>query len=111
VRAQCNEKLAQKLNLDDPCEVDWAVTMLFYSALHYISAYQSSMGRAAINHQHRDELIENNASLRPIYPDYRFLKDRSEQARYQIAGFHRDRLKQFHVRFDKVKKLALSLLK
>jgi hypothetical protein len=40
-----------------------------------------------LNHDQRDDEIEKNGSLSPIYRDYRRLKDLSRQARYEIPNF------------------------
>jgi hypothetical protein len=38
-RAQDNERLAGSLDLNSAINVDWAITILFYAALHYVDAY------------------------------------------------------------------------
>ena len=71
----------------DGCCVDWAITMLFYSALHYIDAFLDGKGMHPRNHTVRDDEIQNNGSIKAIYRDYRFLKHRSRAARYEIANY------------------------
>ncbi len=66
---------------------DWAVTGLFYSALHYVEAYLASLHPPfhPPTHQIRDSLIHREPRLRPIYVDYRELQDESRDARYDPA--------------------------
>jgi hypothetical protein len=45
-----------------------------------------------LNHQWRDEEVENNGSLAGIFKDYRRLKDLSRAARYEIPNFQEDTL-------------------
>ena len=57
--------------------IDWAVTILFYSALHYIDAFLAGKNMHPLNHDQRDEEVERNGSISNIYNDYRRLKDMS----------------------------------
>jgi hypothetical protein len=66
--------------------------MLFYAGLHYVDAYLAGKNMHPLNHQERDEEIQNNGSLSGIYKDYRRLKDMSRAARYEIANFPKDKL-------------------
>jgi hypothetical protein len=86
-RAKENEKLARTLGTASGVAVDWAVTMLFYAALHFIDGYLAGKAFKPLNHKQRDEEIENNGSLTDIYKHYRRLKDMSREARYNIASF------------------------
>jgi len=97
------------LDLSRSVCVDWAITMLFYSAVHYLQAYLAGKGFRVITHRQRDDEIERNGSLSPIFNDYRRLKDLSEDARYEIANFTADRhLKQAKERLERVKYQVLS---
>jgi hypothetical protein len=86
-RAEANESFARSLDQSQPFYVDWAITILFYAALHYIDAYLAVKSFHPANHPVRDNAIDNNGSLKPIFNDYRRLKDVSEAARYGIAQF------------------------
>jgi len=102
-RAQDNESLSAALNHTIPHCVDWAVTMLFYAGLHYIDAFLAGKNAHPLNHEARDEEIESNGSLSPIYRDYRRLKDLSRAARYEIANFGPDQLNTARQRLAKIK--------
>jgi len=72
--------------------LDWAVTAIFYSALHYVDGYLATKN---INpkfahpptHEVRTPLVGRESNLRHIWPQYRRLKDKSEAARYRIKHF------------------------
>jgi hypothetical protein len=88
-RAQENEQLAAAMNADIPVCADWAITMLFYSALHYLHGFLAGKNFHPPNHDARDVEIERNGSLAGIYREYRRLKDASRAGRYEIAEFRR----------------------
>jgi hypothetical protein len=91
-RAKQTEQLALALNRDLPVCIDWAVAMLFYSALHYIDAFLAGKNVHPMNHKQRDEEIERNGSLSGIYGAYRRLKDLVRAARYEIPNFAPEKL-------------------
>jgi hypothetical protein len=71
----------------DPTRTEWAVTILFYTALHLIQAYLWQVATSAFdvprNHKERD----NHIGLKmpsEVYASYRKLQDESTFARYHI---------------------------
>lgn len=103
-RADENEKLARGLfKAGSPICTDWAITLLFYSALHWVDAYLVFTNRRPDNHYDRDTIIESNGSLADIFKPYRRLKDMSEQARYHIACYEQRDWESAHVLLGKVK--------
>jgi hypothetical protein len=48
--AKNNEELAESFNLDDNFEVDRAIIVLFYAAVHYVDAYLSSRTKRQPDH-------------------------------------------------------------
>jgi hypothetical protein len=108
-RAVGNEKLARSLDLDDVLQVDWAIVMLFYSALHYIDSFLAGKNKHPRNHDARDSEVESNGTLNQIYNDYRRLKDGSREARYEIPGYHKTQFPQFERRFKNIKDHITSL--
>lgn len=101
-RAEENESLAWSLDQESEVCRDWAVTMFFYAALHYIDAFLAGKGLHPLNHKHRDGEIERNGSISEIWPDYRRLKDLSTQARYDIACHSPDKVR---VASEKLKRI------
>ena len=63
---------------------DWAITALFYTALHYIDAYLATLPLAVhpSNHGMRDNCMSRLPALRAIYNEYSFLKSHCHTARY-----------------------------
>ena len=87
-QARHNEAFLASLDLPTTPYLDWAVTVIFYGALHYL--------RALFAHHHitnisrygdMDKAFERLALLKrnpKVYSDYRQLKDDSRDARYNI---------------------------
>jgi hypothetical protein len=71
-------------------DYDWAVTVLFYAALHLTQAYLQRSEISAENHRQRDQEIRSSEELRPILDPYRALKAHSENARYRCRAFSRE---------------------
>lgn len=64
---------------------DWAVTGMFYAAVHYVEAYLATH-RPPVhsrNHNVRDSNVQNDPVLGKVYDDYRELKNECHDARYQ----------------------------
>jgi hypothetical protein len=83
-KAENNEFLVE--TLENPFW-DWAVTGVFYAALHYIEAYFAGRVPALHppSHTIRDNHIHSDNTLRAIYVDYRQLEDESRNARYDAG--------------------------
>jgi hypothetical protein len=63
---------------------DWAATVLFYAALHYVDAYLFCvLGVHPSGHGDRDAYVNRVADLKPVRDDYRELKDCCHNARYR----------------------------
>lgn len=62
---------------------DWAVTVLFYVALHYVDALLAQIANIHPPiHGVRDNWMSKVAELKPIYSHYRALKTASHNSRY-----------------------------
>jgi hypothetical protein len=77
--------------------------MILYAALHRIDAYLAGKNMHPLNHNFRDEEIENNGSLASIFKAYRRLKDLSRAARYDIPNFHANILEVAKQRLKSIK--------
>ena len=63
---------------------DWAVTVLFYTALHYVDALLAEKGNIdPTKHTLRSDVVSRLAELKPVYGDYEFLKNASYNSRYK----------------------------
>jgi hypothetical protein len=109
-KAATNESLALSLNLAVPGAPDWAITMLFYTAVHYVEAFFSKTGQHLKRHKLRVSAIQANAQLRPIYKDYRELQTYSETARYQAVFFTATDVAPVKQHLQNVKALLTPLL-
>jgi hypothetical protein len=66
--------------------VDWAVTVLFYCALHWLRALLAQQGYQVKNYRDEDDAIRGTGILTSqALQWYRHLKDSSRQARYETA--------------------------
>ena|SRR5437879_869497 len=67
---------------------DWAATVLFYTALHYVDAYLATEGHVDPgDHDARDTLMKDFAPTRAIWREYCRLKNHSRSARYYAVRF------------------------
>jgi hypothetical protein len=84
--ANNNEQFSQFL-MTNRAHLDWAVTGMFYAAMHYIEAYLATQNIHSGSHRMRDSSIYHNPVLSIIYDDYNDLKNDSIQARYYGHNF------------------------
>lgn len=80
LKAERNQKFAETLTATQ--YLDWAVTVLFYAALHYVDAVLAVSGIDPNDHTERQDAIVRNITLKRIYPEYRTLEVLSRNARY-----------------------------
>jgi hypothetical protein len=92
-QAAHNVELADYLRKNRTDCLDWAVTCLFYAAVHYVNAYLRK-SNLAIPRRHRGSdrnktegrlnIVQQDPTLRFIYINYRHLDDESRDARYEL---------------------------
>ena len=83
-QAQHNREVAEALSEGaSPTSRQWAVTCLFYAAVHYVNAH---LGNRPVpdNHPDRDSYVRRNMPL--IHSDYRWLRTKSQDARYRLKS-------------------------
>ena len=76
------DSLAQQQG--DATAVGWALTALFYAALHGLRAYFVTQGYQADSHEAAKRLCLADHRTRVLRPDYEHLKQTSEKARYYL---------------------------
>jgi HEPN domain-containing protein len=91
-QARRNLALAEQLFAQaptDPTMVQWVVVAAFYCAVHCMQAYLITLGHDPTTHVERGALIDLPASGVPadVRRSYRWLKQRSEAARYRLGVF------------------------
>jgi len=93
---------------------DWAVTGIFYTALHYMMAFLATKADHPPTHQVRISHIHRDRALKPIYVDYRELQNESEDARYlernPLTAFSEADVIRLKGNLETIKKLVLPLL-
>lgn len=97
-----NEALSASLP-DTTSGIEWAITVQFYAALHYIAAYLAMEGQHYASHGTRLRAIEKHPVLSVIYDDYQDLYNISRDARYECMG-----LLAKHLNFAKTKLAAIK---
>lgn len=80
-KAEHNEKLADTIG--KTAYLDWAVTIIFYAALHYADAILAVSAVHPETHRERNNAIGTNATLLKIRAEYRILETLSRNARYR----------------------------
>ncbi len=100
-QARHNREFLSTFDRDSTPYLDWMVTVVFYTALHVIERYLARKGLHPADHTARDAYLRRVRGLKPIWSDYRRLKDESIRARYEVASFtasevqeHEERLSQ-----------------
>ena len=94
-KSRNNENFAAALHTATTAGREWAVTALFYAALHCLQAYFAARtDRIPITHGHRSSAIQRDAAISGAYDEYRELSDLSRSARYDCEV-----IQPGHVRF------------
>jgi len=87
-QAQHNEQFFSSFDISTTLFLDWVVSGVFYSALHYLDSYFAKKGKHPGDHQNRIRLIWAEPDLgRSFFRLYRPLKDDSEEGRYNMRVF------------------------
>jgi hypothetical protein len=79
---QARHNFAFFQSFDKALYPDWAVTLLFYTALHYVDAFLATKLMIPGSHVERDKCLRMVSQLKPLYYDYCHLKNSSHNARY-----------------------------
>ena len=109
-KADNNRKFADGLSVTSSTSVGWAITALFYSALHYIEAYNAKFNAHFHTHDTLNRDIERNPVLSPIWADYRDLSEFSWNARYRYVNYGQPQLDEAKQCHESVKSLVSQLL-
>jgi hypothetical protein len=91
-QAQANEGFYEELGADNAAKPDWAITILFYAALHYAQAgFTYLQSPAPDTHKARRGAIRTR--FRAIADDYEKLYNASCRARYDCIRPKREQLR------------------
>lgn len=92
-KAKHNEDFFRSFDLDNTPFLDWVVSGIFYTALHYIDSYLAQKNKHPNTHKDRNDDIRYDPHLPQIFRPYRQLKDDSEGARYRMQKFTPDEIR------------------
>jgi uncharacterized protein (UPF0332 family) len=87
IKAESNATFAKSLSLAQQAEIDWALTALFYAALHYVEAYLATQNTHLRSHENRNKMVGTESNLRKTFKEYSHLKYFGYNARYEICAF------------------------
>ena len=104
-----NRRVAEALlQGNPPISRQWAITCIFYAALHHVNAHVSSHGQPVpADHGARDLRV----SMRSVYPAYRWLRTRSEGARYGMRQPGEQELEESRRRADAIESFVARRLR
>lgn len=114
-KAQHNERFLGEFDLTSTQFLDWVITAIFYSALHYIRALAAKNGYTNISsYGEMDHLFSRLSVFRrrsDIFYGYRQLKDDSRAARYDMRAFTPDEVGSLlKDEFDRIKSFVMANL-
>lgn len=91
--------------------MDWAITVLFYSAVHYVDAYLSSRTKRQPDHVGREQEIQRDVFLSSMWREYRELERMSRDARYELAPFTESHFRKARLLLKRIKDEILPRLR
>ena len=100
-KAERNEKFAETVS--KTAYLDWAVTIYFYAALHYVDAILAVSGVHPDSHTQRGDAIGTNVTLSVVRPEYRILETLSQNARYRSMKIEESDLQKARENFATLK--------
>jgi hypothetical protein len=110
-KARHNESFVASFDISSTPFLDWAITGMFYSALHYLEAYFAKQGYHSPDHRTRDSTIQRDGNIRHLFVAYSELKNFSINARYSLKQFKAsDVTATLQPHLELVKRTAISLL-
>jgi len=114
-KAQHNEQFFGQFDVKTTPYLDWVITGIFYSALHYMRALGSQHGFSNISsYGEMDNLFNRLSVLKKnsdVYISYRQLKDDSREARYEMRRFSPDEVQESRdIDLLKIKSFVTPLL-
>lgn len=82
-KAERNETFAESLDLSIPPNAEWAITALFYAAVHLVEAYMAKVLSAhSADHKQRKQFMSCDRTMKNCFPEYRHLETLSRTCRY-----------------------------
>ncbi len=106
-----NRDFWTSIDLENTPFRDWAVTGIFYEAMHWVEAFLASKGYHSGNHPERTRNMRlYKSDFKPIQTDYDTLKQDSETARYDCYKHTAKEARQLIPLVDNIKGHIYQLL-
>ncbi len=103
-KAEHDERFVSSLDGATTPYLDWAITALFYSGLHYVEAYFATRGVHSADHRTRDSAVQRDLNIKQLYNDYSELKNFSINARYYMVAFKPDDVRDLQGRLESIRR-------
>lgn len=92
-QARSNEGFYEALGSDSSTTPEWAMTALFYAAVHYVQAACLDLRAGPIPQDHRERKAAIRNQFRSVANDYETLYHESRKARYECVKHKGHQLK------------------
>lgn len=102
-QAKHNEEFIGIFDSKSSPYLDWALTGIFYSAIHYIEAVLATRGKHPLSHAHRNTWIEQYIKNIDIYDDHRDLMEDSRAARYKCINPSENEIDESKLKLENIK--------
>jgi|CZKN01.1.fsa_nt_gi hypothetical protein len=109
-KADENKSFGYGMIATHPTSAGWALTAMFYSALHYAEAYFLKTSKHVDNHGERSDAIKFDRNLSGIYGQYMHLFDYGFNARYRLKIYGKSDVEKAKPSLEAVEKHIKSLL-
>jgi len=109
-KADENKSFGYGMIATHPTSAGWALTAMFYSALHYAEAYFLKTSKRVDNHGERSDAIKFDRNLSGIYGQYMHLFDYGFNARYRLKIYGKSDVEKAKPSLEAVEKHIKSLL-
>ena len=109
-KADENKSFGYGMIATHPTSAGWALTAMFYSALHYTEAYFLKTSKHVDNHGERSDAIKFDRNLSGIYGQYMHLFDCGFNARYRLKIYGKSDVEKAKPSLEAVEKHIKSLL-
>ena len=109
-KADENKSFGYGMIATHPTSAGWALTAMFYSALHYAEAYFLKTSKHVDNHGERPDAIKFDRNLSGIYGQYMHLFDCGFNARYRLKIYGKSDVEKAKPSLEAVEKHIKSLL-
>lgn len=102
-QAKHNEGFVGIFDLETSPYLDWALTSIFYSAIHYVEAALAINGKHPSSHSQRNTFIEVYIKNTNVYDHHRDLMEDSRDARYKCITVSEKAINESNLKLENIK--------